>query len=121
MLRRRLTTGGKTGTCRLLLLSGHMGVLASDPTVNQVLKPATSCLPFVSLQRLKNATRPSREWGPALLEHKTGRYATAFSSTESQLEVQLLNPEKPKSDEVGMMAAITIGSNGSTHSQDSMM
>ncbi|KAK9404342.1 sodium- and chloride-dependent glycine transporter 1 [Crotalus adamanteus] len=73
------------------------------------------------LQRLKNATRPSREWGPALVEHKTGRYATAFSSTESQLEVQLLNPEKPKSDEVGMMAAITIGSNGSTHSQDSMM
>ncbi|KAG8132289.1 hypothetical protein E2320_010155 [Naja naja] len=62
-----------------------------------------------------------RSEGDSLLQHKTGRYATAFSSTESQLEVQLLNPEKPKSDEAGMMAAITIGSNGSTHSQDSMM
>uniref|UniRef100_A0A8D2IT95 Transporter n=1 Tax=Varanus komodoensis TaxID=61221 RepID=A0A8D2IT95_VARKO len=47
------------------------------------------------LQRLKNCTRPSREWGPALVEHRTGRYAPALSSsTESQLEVQLLNPEK---------------------------
>ncbi|KAJ7332829.1 hypothetical protein JRQ81_015009 [Phrynocephalus forsythii] len=72
------------------------------------------------LQRLKNATKPSREWGPALLEHRTGRYAPPFSSsTESQLEVQLLSPEKPKTDEAGMVAAITIGSNGSTHSQDS--
>ncbi|XP_008107714.1 sodium- and chloride-dependent glycine transporter 1 isoform X2 [Anolis carolinensis] len=72
------------------------------------------------LQRLKNATRPSREWGPALLEHRTGRYAPVLSSsTESQLEVQLLNPEKPKSDEAGMAVAITVGSNGSTHSQDS--
>ncbi|KAH0618696.1 hypothetical protein JD844_018118, partial [Phrynosoma platyrhinos] len=72
------------------------------------------------LQRLKNATRPSREWGPALVEHRTGRYAPALSSsTESQLEVQLLNPEKPKSDEAGMAVAITVGSNGSTHSQDS--
>ncbi|XP_053107092.1 sodium- and chloride-dependent glycine transporter 1 isoform X4 [Hemicordylus capensis] len=72
------------------------------------------------LQRLKNATRPSREWGPALTEHRTGRYAPALSpSTESQLEVQLLNPEKPKSDEAGVAVAITVGSNGSTHSQDS--
>ncbi|KAJ6659534.1 hypothetical protein lerEdw1_018769 [Lerista edwardsae] len=72
------------------------------------------------LQRLKNATRPSREWGPALAEHRTGRYAPALSpSTESQLEVQLLNPEKPKTDEAGVAVAITVGSNGSTHSQDS--
>ncbi|XP_044298400.1 sodium- and chloride-dependent glycine transporter 1 isoform X2 [Varanus komodoensis] len=72
------------------------------------------------LQRLKNCTRPSREWGPALVEHRTGRYAPALSSsTESQLEVQLLNPEKSKSDEAGMAVAITVGSNGSTHSQDS--
>uniref|UniRef100_A0A8D0KID8 Transporter n=1 Tax=Salvator merianae TaxID=96440 RepID=A0A8D0KID8_SALMN len=72
------------------------------------------------LQRLKNATRPSREWGPALPEHRTGRYAPPLSSsTESQLEVQLLNPEKPKSDEAGVAVAITVGSNGSTHSQDS--
>lgn len=75
---------------------------------------------LLSLQRLKNATRPSREWGPALAEHRTGRYAPPLSSsTESQLEVQLLNPEKSKSDEAGMVAVITIGSNGSTHSQDS--
>ncbi|XP_054836618.1 sodium- and chloride-dependent glycine transporter 1 [Eublepharis macularius] len=72
------------------------------------------------LQRLKNATRPSREWGPALAEHRTGRYTSALSpSTESQLEVQLLNPEKLKSDEAGVAVAISIGSNGSTHSQDS--
>lgn len=72
------------------------------------------------LQRLKNATRPSREWGPALAEHRIGRYAPALSpATESQLEVQLLNPEKPKSDEAGVAVAITVGSNGSTHSQDS--
>nr|XP_034980077.1 sodium- and chloride-dependent glycine transporter 1 [Zootoca vivipara] len=72
------------------------------------------------MQRLKNATRPSREWGPALMEHRTGRYAPVLSSsTESQLEVQLLNPEKPKSDEAGVAVAITVGTNGSTHSQDS--
>ncbi|XP_033008230.1 sodium- and chloride-dependent glycine transporter 1 isoform X2 [Lacerta agilis] len=72
------------------------------------------------MQRLKNATRPSREWGPALMEHRKGRYAPVLSSsTESQLEVQLLNPEKPKSDEAGVAVAITVGTNGSTHSQDS--
>ncbi|XP_061488690.1 sodium- and chloride-dependent glycine transporter 1 isoform X2 [Rhineura floridana] len=72
------------------------------------------------LQRLKNATRPSYEWGPALVEHRTGHYAPALSSsTESQLEVQLLNPEKSKSDEAGVPVAISVGSNGSTHSQDS--
>ncbi|XP_066479497.1 sodium- and chloride-dependent glycine transporter 1 isoform X2 [Tiliqua scincoides] len=81
------------------------------------------CWRFISpviIFRLKNATRPSREWGPALAEHRTGRYAPALSpSTESQLEVQLLNPEKPKSDEAAVAVAITVGSNGSTHSQDS--
>ncbi|XP_028589562.2 sodium- and chloride-dependent glycine transporter 1 isoform X1 [Podarcis muralis] len=72
------------------------------------------------MQRLKNATRPSREWGPALMEHRKGRYAPVLSSSaESQLEVQLLNPEKPKSDEAGVAVAITVGTNGSTHSQDS--
>ncbi|XP_077190140.1 sodium- and chloride-dependent glycine transporter 1 isoform X1 [Paroedura picta] len=72
------------------------------------------------LQRLKNATRPSRDWGPALAEHRSGRYASVLSpSMESQLEVQLLNPEKPKSDEGGVAVAICVGSNGSTHSQDS--
>lgn len=75
---------------------------------------------LVSLQRLKNATRPSREWGPALAAHRTGRYAPALSpSTESQLEVQLLNPEKSKSNEAGVIVAIAVGNNGSTHSQDS--
>lgn len=54
------------------------------------------------------------------MEHRKGRYAPVLSSSaESQLEVQLLNPEKPKSDEAGVAVAITVGTNGSTHSQDS--
>uniref|UniRef100_A0A7M4FH58 Solute carrier family 6 member 9 n=1 Tax=Crocodylus porosus TaxID=8502 RepID=A0A7M4FH58_CROPO len=50
------------------------------------------------LQRVKNATRPSRDWGPALPEHRSGRYAPALGpATESALEVQPLHPEKTQS------------------------
>uniref|UniRef100_A0A8C0FH27 Transporter n=1 Tax=Bubo bubo TaxID=30461 RepID=A0A8C0FH27_BUBBB len=44
------------------------------------------------LERFKNATKASKDWGPALAEHRSGRYAPAFSpSTESHLEVQPLH------------------------------
>ncbi|XP_035749424.1 sodium- and chloride-dependent glycine transporter 1 [Egretta garzetta] len=53
------------------------------------------------LERLKNATKASKDWGPALVEHRSGRYAPAFSpSTESHLEVQPLQPEKGRSEAV---------------------
>ncbi|NXF30626.1 SC6A9 protein, partial [Nyctibius bracteatus] len=68
------------------------------------------------LERLKNATKASKDWGPALAEHRSGRYAPAFSpSTESHLEVQPLQPEK------GAAASPVQGSNGSAHSQDSRL
>ncbi|XP_059776926.1 sodium- and chloride-dependent glycine transporter 1 isoform X1 [Balaenoptera ricei] len=64
------------------------------------------------LQRLKNATKPSRDWGPALLEHRTGRYAlTIPPSPEDGLEVQPLHPDKAQIP--------TVGSNGSSRLQDS--
>uniref|UniRef100_A0A452G902 Transporter n=1 Tax=Capra hircus TaxID=9925 RepID=A0A452G902_CAPHI len=64
------------------------------------------------LQRLKNATKPSRDWGPALLEHRTGRYApTIAPSPEDGLEVQPLHPDKAQ---IPM-----VGSNGSSRLQDS--
>uniref|UniRef100_A0A8C4L253 Transporter n=1 Tax=Equus asinus TaxID=9793 RepID=A0A8C4L253_EQUAS len=64
------------------------------------------------LQRLKNATKPSRDWGPALLEHRTGRYApTIPASPEDGLEVQPLHPDKAQ---IPM-----VGSNGSSRLQDS--
>ncbi|XP_067423927.1 sodium- and chloride-dependent glycine transporter 1 isoform X2 [Emydura macquarii macquarii] len=67
------------------------------------------------LQRLKNATKPSQDWGPALAEHRAGRYAPAPAS---RLEVQPLNPEKPRSQDVALPMQ---GSNGSAHSQDSRL
>lgn len=65
------------------------------------------------LQRLKNATKPSRDWGPALLEHRTGRYAptTTPSSPEDGFEVQPLHPDKAQIP--------IVGSNGSSRLQDS--
>ncbi|XP_069719061.1 sodium- and chloride-dependent glycine transporter 1 isoform X1 [Phaenicophaeus curvirostris] len=72
------------------------------------------------LERLKNATTASKDWGPALAEHRSGRYAPAFSpSTESHLEVQPLQPEKGRSEVAA--ASPVQGSNGSAHSQDSRL
>ncbi|XP_055671398.1 sodium- and chloride-dependent glycine transporter 1 isoform X1 [Falco peregrinus] len=72
------------------------------------------------LERLKNATKASKDWGPALVEHRSGRYAPAFSpSTESHLEVQPLQPEKGRSEAAA--ASPVQGSNGSAHSQDSRL
>ncbi|XP_037854289.1 sodium- and chloride-dependent glycine transporter 1 isoform X3 [Chlorocebus sabaeus] len=64
------------------------------------------------LQRLKNATKPSRDWGPALLEHRTGRYApTIIPSPDDGFEVQPLHPDKAQIP--------IVGSNGSSRLQDS--
>ncbi|XP_068546160.1 sodium- and chloride-dependent glycine transporter 1 isoform X1 [Anas acuta] len=72
------------------------------------------------LERLKNATKASKDWGPALPEHRSGRYAPAFSpSTESHLEVQPLHPEKAQSEAAA--ASPVQGSNGLAHSQDSRL
>ncbi|NXK82499.1 SC6A9 protein, partial [Amazona guildingii] len=72
------------------------------------------------LERLKNATKASKDWGPVLAEHRSGRYAPAFSpSTESHLEVQPLQPEKRRSE--AEAASPVQGSNGSAHSQDSRL
>lgn len=56
--------------------------------------------------------KPNKDWGPALLEHRTGRYALE----ESSAEIQPLNPEKQKKEEIGLTIQ---GSNGQAHSQDS--
>ncbi|KAG8436985.1 hypothetical protein GDO86_007899, partial [Hymenochirus boettgeri] len=68
------------------------------------------------LQKLKNALKPSKDWGPALLEHRTGRYAsTSGLMGDNNPEAQPLNPEKQKDD-----LSLTIqGSNGQAHTQDS--
>lgn len=69
---------------------------------------------------MKNATKASKDWGPALPEHRSGRYAPAFSpSTESNLEVQPLHPEKAQSEAAA--ASPVQGSNGLAHSQDSRL
>ncbi|XP_070657115.1 sodium- and chloride-dependent glycine transporter 1-like isoform X3 [Bos indicus] len=71
-----------------------------------------SCLPL--LQRLKNSTKPSRDWGPALLKHRTGRYApTIPPSPEDGLEFQPLHLDKAQ---IPM-----VGSNDSSRLQDSQM
>ncbi|XP_077132266.1 sodium- and chloride-dependent glycine transporter 1 isoform X3 [Ranitomeya variabilis] len=64
------------------------------------------------LQRLKNSVKPNKDWGPALSEHRTGRYAPSDGSPEAQP----LNPEKHKKEEIGLTIQ---GSNGQAHSQDS--
>lgn len=62
---------------------------------------------------MKNATKPSRDWGPALLEHRTGRYAPIMlPSPEDGLEVQPLHPDKAQIPLVGSSIPL-VGSNGS--------
>ncbi|KAG8540905.1 hypothetical protein GDO81_030080, partial [Engystomops pustulosus] len=56
------------------------------------------------LQRLKNAVKPNKDWGPALPEHRTGRYAKSDCP-----EAQPLNPDKHKKEEIGLTIQ---GSNG---------
>ncbi|XP_043941296.1 sodium- and chloride-dependent glycine transporter 1 isoform X2 [Protopterus annectens] len=67
------------------------------------------------LERLKNATKPSRDWGPSLPEHRRGRYAPLSSpSFECNAEIRPLQPEK-KSEDISLNIQ---GSNGSTYKQD---
>uniref|UniRef100_A0A8C5QZZ9 Transporter n=1 Tax=Leptobrachium leishanense TaxID=445787 RepID=A0A8C5QZZ9_9ANUR len=69
------------------------------------------------LQRLKNALKPNKDWGPALSEHRTGRYAqTSSAMNEGSPEAQPLNPEKLRKGEISLTVQ---GSNGQAHSQDS--
>ncbi|XP_064197800.1 sodium- and chloride-dependent glycine transporter 1 isoform X2 [Anguilla rostrata] len=70
------------------------------------------------IERLKNSVKPDRSWGPALMEHRIGRYAPGGASgPDGGLEVRALKEElkeeeKEKLDEI----SLTIqGSNGSTH------
>lgn len=80
------------------------------------------------LQRLKNACRPHSTWGPALQEHRTGRYASAedtleacalkeeLKEEEKEKETEETEKEKERKDEV----SLTIqGSNGSTNTPSS--
>ncbi|KAJ8270877.1 hypothetical protein GJAV_G00120290 [Gymnothorax javanicus] len=66
------------------------------------------------LERFKNSMKPDRSWGPALSEHRIGRYAAV--GADGGLEVRALKEElkeeKEKLDEI----SLTIqGNNGSTH------
>ncbi|KAJ8274320.1 hypothetical protein COCON_G00089450 [Conger conger] len=70
------------------------------------------------LERLKSSLKPDRSWGPALMEHRIGRYAPAGAlgpdgGLEARaLKEELKEEEKEKLDEI----SLTIqGSNGSTH------
>eukprot|EP00062_Callorhinchus_milii_P014554 gi/632963853/ref/XP_007898113.1/ PREDICTED: sodium- and chloride-dependent glycine transporter 1 isoform X1 [Callorhinchus milii] len=76
-------------------------------------------------ERLKNANKPDKTWGPALLEHRIGRYAISSPSSDLNLEVQQLNPEKerekeqlPAGDREDCNLSVQ-GHNGSAHTQDS--
>ncbi|XP_048457882.1 sodium- and chloride-dependent glycine transporter 1 isoform X2 [Rhincodon typus] len=76
------------------------------------------------LERVKNANKPSKDWGPTLLEHRTDRYATVGSpSYEFSLEIQQLNPDKEREKEKipteNIDHNLTIqGSNGSARTQE---
>ncbi|XP_064415508.1 sodium- and chloride-dependent glycine transporter 1 isoform X1 [Latimeria chalumnae] len=67
-------------------------------------------------ERWKNATQPSKDWGPSLAEHRTDRYAPVVSlSTDPNMEFQPLNPEKQKGEEISLPVK---DHNGSAYSQD---
>ncbi|XP_059840112.1 sodium- and chloride-dependent glycine transporter 1 isoform X3 [Hypanus sabinus] len=75
-------------------------------------------------ERLKNANKPSKDWGPALLEHRTDRYSTLGSpSYDFSLEIQQLNPDKEREKEQLPTENIEHnlnlqGSNGSARTQN---
>ncbi len=69
------------------------------------------------LQRLKNSVKPDPDWGPALQEHRKGRYATTGpeSVEVSPLKEDLKDEDKEKLKENEDEIGLTIpGSNGST-------
>ncbi|TKS80307.1 Sodium- and chloride-dependent glycine transporter 1 [Collichthys lucidus] len=75
-------------------------------------------------ERLKNACKSHPKWGPALREHRTGRYAPMASEDtvearpfkeKEELKEELKEEEKERKDEI----SLTIqGSNGSTNTHN---
>ncbi|XP_015210793.1 sodium- and chloride-dependent glycine transporter 1 isoform X1 [Lepisosteus oculatus] len=73
------------------------------------------------LERLKNAVKPHHTWGPALQEHRIGRYAPTVSpSADRGVEAPLHEKEKEtETEKKPEEISLTIqGSNGSTHNPD---
>lgn len=82
--------------------------------------------PCFLFQRLKNACQAHPKWGPALQEHRTGRYAAMVTEDtveacplkekeELKEEVKEEEKEKERKDEI----SLTIqGSNGSTNTHN---
>lgn len=76
---------------------------------------------FLLLQRLKSACRSDPNWGPALKEHRTGRYAPATSEDAVERcplkeKEELKEEQKERKDDI----SLTIqGSNGSTNTHNS--
>lgn len=76
---------------------------------------------FLPLQRLKNSVKPDPDWGPALQEHRKGRYATTGPESvevrplkeelKDEGKEKLKEKETEKKDEIGLTIP---GSNGST-------
>lgn len=67
-------------------------------------------------QRLKNACRADPNWGPALKEHRTGRYA-AMTSEDAVEDCPLKEREELKEEQKERKDDISLtiqGSNGST-------
>lgn len=74
---------------------------------------------LLSFQRLKNACRSDPNWGPALKEHRTGRYAPVTSEDAVEgcplKEEELKEEQKERKDDI----SLTIqGSNGSTNTHN---
>uniref|UniRef100_A0A8C2DP11 Transporter n=1 Tax=Cyprinus carpio TaxID=7962 RepID=A0A8C2DP11_CYPCA len=72
---------------------------------------------FLPLQRLKNSVKPDPDWGPALQEHRKGRYATTGPESVEvcPLKEDLKDEGKEKLKETEDEIGLTIpGSNGST-------
>ncbi|XP_042631733.1 sodium- and chloride-dependent glycine transporter 1-like isoform X1 [Cyprinus carpio] len=73
------------------------------------------------LERLKNSVKPDPDWGPALQEHRKGRYATTGPESvevrplkeelKDEGKEKLKEKETEKKDEIGLTIP---GSNGST-------
>lgn len=82
-----------------------------NPTSKQLISP------LLPLQRLKNAVKPDPDWGPALQEHRKGRYATTGPESvevcplKEDLKDEGKEKLKEKEDEIGLTVP---GSNGST-------
>lgn len=77
-------------------------------------------------QRLKNACRAHPKWGPALQEHRTGRYAPMASEDtvearplkeKEELKEELKEEEKEKERKDDISLTIQ-GSNGSTNTHN---